>query len=88
MTTNQTNNTLITHSPVPTHLPNGHKILALHFEPTSPNEIGVVLGHSEGAVQPYATWRFYNGGLASTAYGHYFKDYESAYADYLNRIAE
>lgn len=82
------NETLITQSPVPTHLPNGHKILAIHFEPASPNEIGVVLGHEPTAVQPYATWRFYNGGLASTAYGHYFNDYDSAYADYLNRIAE
>ena len=80
--------TLITQSPVPTHLPNGHKILAIHFEPASPNEIGVVLGHDPHAVEPYATWKFYNAGLASTSYGHYFKDYDAAYADYLNRIAE
>lgn len=78
--------TLITQSPVPTHLPNGHKIITIHFEPES--ETGVVLGKSEGAVQPYATWKFYNAGLASTSYGHYFKDYDAAYSDYLNRIAE
>jgi hypothetical protein len=48
----------------------------------------MVLGHEPTAVQPYATWRFYNGGLASTAYGNYFKTYEEAWSDYLNRIAE
>ena len=85
---NQTNSTLLTQKPIPTHLPNGHKILAIHFEPNSPNEIGMVLGHEPTAVEPYATWRFYNGGLASTAYGNYFKNYEDAWSDYLNRIAE
>jgi hypothetical protein len=58
-------------------LPNGAVVL---FERS-----GVVLAHSEGAVQPFVTWEWDGNDPATTIWGHYYRSIGAAAYDFESR---
>lgn len=67
-------------------LPNGAHILKIQIDPETGS--GVVLGYLSGHVEKFVTWRFSRHDLASTYWGHYFRDRKEAEADYIRRVME
>jgi len=67
---------------IDTKLPNGAIILAIHI---GPRLDGVVMAYvREGE---WATWAIHGNDLRTTHTGHYFRDIDVAFADYVERVA-
>jgi len=63
-------------------LPNGATILEIEYD--NANLMGIVFARSSG-FQPWVTWEFYRGDLASTSCGHYFSNLVEAALDFQER---
>ena len=64
-------------------LPNGATILEIEYDNKTLE--GVVLAR-QGSFQPYVTWKFYRGDLASTTTGNYFSNLVEAALDFQDRL--
>ena len=63
-------------------LPNGARLIAWEYD--SKAMCGVVLAVN-GGVQPYVTWKFYEGDFATTTNGCYFDTLAKAAASFEDR---
>jgi len=71
-------------SDAPLRLPNGREIERLEFDETDGE--GIVLAHQGPEyAQPWVTWGFVRGDLATTETGHYFKTHTEALRDFVKR---
>lgn len=63
-------------------LPNGSRLIGWEYD--SNTKAGVVLAKQIG-VQPYVTWKFYNGDFSTTTMGYYFNSFGEAAANFEDR---
>jgi len=69
---------------VGTVLPNGGVVKAYFVQ----KDKGIVMCGFVSQTTSYATWEFYFDNLQSTSQGHYFKEAEEAFTDFLARVAK